>query len=606
MERVRHPQPGRLGKRGRYRLHLSLNTGDDDRVRPVHGRDGDAPGEQRRDLSLSGPDSHHRPTSRQGLHESCSGGHQTARVLKRQHTRHMRRRDLTDRMTREMVGPDTKRLNQPVESHLDGEQRRLRPPRLVEQFRIGAPHHIPQTRAEVSQHLVQRRREDRETGVQLAAHAQALRALTREEHREGPRPRHAPGHLGHTAGRGQQDRPVVEDRAAGQREPDAGRRCFQGAEPRDLGIDGSPGLGRHRPWDDRRSGSWLGDRFRYGLFQDHVRVRAADPERRHRRPARPVGRWPGCLLSQQLDGTGRPVHMRRRRVHVQRLRHDAVPHRLHHLDHTSHTGGRLGVTEVRLDRAEQQRPLPVPPIRGKQRLRLDRVTQRGTRTVPLHYVHIGRRQTAAGQCLTDHPLLRRPVRRGQTVRRTVLVHRRASDDCEDPVPVADRVGLPLQHEHAHALGPPDPVGAVRECAAPAVRRQPALPRELHERVWCRDDRHATRQRERAFAAAECLHRPVHRDEGRGAGGVHSDRRPFQAEGVGDPAGSDAARAPLPLVALVLAAVEQCAVVVVHDAREDAGLAAAQRHRVDAGPLEGLPRDLQQKPLLGVGGECLAG
>ena len=44
---------------------------------------------------------------------------------------------------------------------------------------------------------------------------------------------------------------------------------------------------------------------------------------------------------------------------------------------------------------------------------------------------------------------------------------------------------------------------------------------------------------------------------------------------------------------------------VHDAGEDAGAAAAQARRVDAGALEGLPGGLQQQPLLRVHGEGLA-
>ncbi|GAB3533893.1 hypothetical protein GCM10027575_79880 [Phytohabitans suffuscus] len=423
MERVRHPQPGRLDEPGRDRLHLSLDAGDDDRVRSVDGGDGDTGGEQRRDLGLGRPDSHHCPTSRQGLHESCSGGHQTARVLKGQHTSNVRRADLTDRVAREMVGPDTERLNQPVESHLDGEQCRLRPPRLIEQIRIGAPHHIPQTRVKVSQHLVQRRREDRETGVQLAAHAETLRALAGEEDAERATGSDSTGDLGDAVRRGQQHGPVVEGRASGQGQPDPAGGCLDAAQAGELAVQGGFGPGGDRPRDDRGLGGRLGGRHRRGLFQDDVRVRAADPERRHRRAARAIHLRPRHRLRQQLDRTGRPVHMRRRRVHMQRLRHEPVPHRLHHLDHTSHTGGRLGVTEVRLDRAEQQRPLPVPPVRGKQSLGFDRVAECGAGAVPLHHVHIGQRKAAAGQCLADHPLLRRPVRRGQAVRRTVLVHR---------------------------------------------------------------------------------------------------------------------------------------------------------------------------------------
>lgn len=77
------------------------------------------------------------------------------------------------------------------------------------------------------------------------------------------------------------------------------------------------------------------------------------------------------------------------------------------------------------------------------------------------------------------------------------------------------------------------------------------------------------------------------DQGGGAGGVHGDRRALESEGVRDPAGDDAAGD---------GAAE---VVVVHQADEDTGLRALHGRGVDAGPLEGLPGDLQQHALLGV-------
>ncbi len=43
------------------------------------------------------------------------------------------------------------------------------------------------------------------------------------------------------------------------------------------------------------------------VFEDHVRVGATDPERRHPRPAWLARLGPGHLLGQQLDATGRPV-----------------------------------------------------------------------------------------------------------------------------------------------------------------------------------------------------------------------------------------------------------------------------------------------------------
>ncbi len=97
------------------------------------------------------------------------------------------------------------------------------------------------------------------------------------------------------------------------------------------------------------------------------------------------------------------------------------------------------------------------------------------------------------------------------------------------------------------------------------------------------------------------------DEGGRARGVDGDGRSLEAEGVGDPAGEDAARVPdadeRPHVVGYVAGAG--AVVVVHQAGEDAGPAALEGQRVDPGPFEGLPRGFQQQPLLRVHRQGLA-
>ena len=60
---------------------------------------------------------------------------------------------------------------------------------------------------------------------------------------------------------------------------------------------------------------------------------------------------------------------------------------------------------------------PVLAVRGQQRLRLDRVAERGAGAVRLDRVDVGGGEPGVGQRLPDHPLLRRAVRRGQAVAR---------------------------------------------------------------------------------------------------------------------------------------------------------------------------------------------
>ena len=119
-----------------------------------------------------------------------------------------------------------------------------------------------------------------------------------------------------------------------------------------------------------------------GLLEDDVRVGAADPERGHPGPARPPARGPRhrprsaaapSPADQSTCGDGSSA--------CSVGGSTPVPHRQHHLDHPGHPGRRLGVPDVRLDRAQPQRPVrrPVLPVGGEQRLRLDRVAQRRCR-----------------------------------------------------------------------------------------------------------------------------------------------------------------------------------------------------------------------------------
>ena len=159
---------------------------------------------------------------------------------------------------------------------------------------------------------------------------------------------------------GQRDMSAERQCRAGQRDKSAERQCRAGQ--RDMSAE------QQRQC---RAGSLPAVRvvfgrvvFRGGFLEDGVHVGAADPERRDPGPARATGLRPGPGLGQQPHRAGRPVHVRRRLVGVQRGRQHAVPQRQHHLDHPGHARGRLGVADVGLDRAQPQRPvLPAGPAR---------------------------------------------------------------------------------------------------------------------------------------------------------------------------------------------------------------------------------------------------
>ena len=110
------------------------------------------------------------------------------------------------------------------------------------------------------------------------------------------------------------------------------------------------------------------------------------------------------------------------------------------------------------------------------------------------------------------------------------------------VAVALGVGEPFQQQQADALGPAGAVGAGGEGLAAAVGGQPALAAELDEHGRGGHDGDAAGEGQVALAVAQRLGRQVEGDQRGGAGGVDGDGGAFEAEGVGDAAGGDAAGA----------------------------------------------------------------
>ncbi|RYJ20251.1 hypothetical protein CU044_7328 [Streptomyces sp. L-9-10] len=544
----------------------------------------------------------------------------------------MRGGQLTDRVARQHVGAHTPRLQQTEQSDLDGEQRRLGHTRLVQRVGVLTEQHLTHPRIEPTQDLVQGLREHRETLGQFTPHAQPLGALTREQETHPAGLVHDPRDhgtcrlaVGHGRQSGQelgpvggdqhrtvlQHRPRRHQRAARVRDGQLRSRVHKGGEPRGLLPQRLGAAGRQHPRHQVVAYRLRGFLPLHdgGLLDDGVRVRTTHTERRHTRPPRLAGLRPRLSLRQQRHRTGGPVHVRRRLGDVQRLRQHTIPHRHDHLDHTRHTGCRLRVTDVRLHRPQQQRPVggPALAVGRQQRLRLDRVTQRRTRAVRLQGIHIGRRETRTGERLPDHPLLRGTVRRGQAVGRTVLVHRGPTYHRQHLVAVAPGVRQPLHDQHADTLTPAGAVGAVGERLAPAVRGQTPLAAELDERARRRHHCHTADQPEFTLALVQRLYRQVQCHQRRRARCVHRDGGPLKAERVRQPAGDDTRRDTRAGVSLdgLVRGHHQRAVVLAVGADEHTGPTAPYRMRVDARPLEGLPGGLQQQSLLGVHGQCLA-
>ncbi|RPK64736.1 hypothetical protein EES44_14805 [Streptomyces sp. ADI96-15] len=636
--------PGEAGGDGGDRL---LVAGDHHGARAVHRGEGDlvlASLQEGPYLFLARLHRDHGAARRKGGHQAAAGGDEGAGVVQGEDARHVGGGDLTDGVAGDLAGAHAPGLDEPVQRHFEGEQGGLRVRRVVQERGLGSAlvgeEHLAQRAVQVlveaGEDRVQGLREDRVTVVQVPSHGGALAALAGEEEGEpsscggAGEQRGVGGALAQRGERPQQAVPVAgEDGGAVlQGAPGGGQRVGQvhqryvrtvgevTGEAVGLLAQGGRGPGGEHDGGARGQGGGVagggrgcGGRGLLGcLLDDGVDVGAGEAEGGDSGPVRASGLGPRHGLGGQVDGAGAPVDVAGGGVDVQGARDGAVPHRHDHLHDAGDAGGHLGVADVGLHRAEQQRPVPGPvlAVRRQQGLGLDRVSEGRAGAVALDHVHLARGEPGVGEGLADDARLGGAVGGGEAVGGAVLVHGGAPDDGEDGVAVAARVGQPLDEDQADALGQAHAVGALGVRLAAAVGGHRALAAEAGERLRGGHDADAARQGEGGLAVAQRLAGQVERDQGGGAGGVQGDGRALQAEGVGETAGHHAGDGAGDQVALgALGAGAARGVVLVTGADEGAGHASAQGRGVDARALDGLPAGLQQQALLGVHRQCLA-
>ena len=216
----------------------------------------------------------------------------------------------------------------------------------------------------------------------------------------------------------------------------------------------------------------------------------------------------GVASCDDLHREAVPRNVRRRVLEVQVLRQHLVLERQDDLDDTRDPRGGLQVPDVRLRRADQQRPVGFASNAERRTggLRLDRVAQRCAGPVRLQVADLTGCDAGALQRIGDDPLLCNAVRHRQATRCAVLVDRTTADHGANMVTVADRVLKPLDDDDAATLTAHVAVGGRIERLAFAIGREHVRTGERDHGRRGEQDVRAAGQRQVALAQLQRLAR----------------------------------------------------------------------------------------------------
>ena len=371
---------------------------------------------------------------------------------------------------------------------------------------------------------------------------------------------------------------------------------------------------RQRRWVTQREGQQpvrppgrgLGRRAGRRGFQDQVGVGAAQAE------GADPSHAPLCRPRLQCSGHAHhhllPVKMGGGVGQMQMGGNLAMLQRQHGLHETCNACRSFQMANVGLDRPDVERVGARLAEHRIDRAQLDRVAERCAGAVRLDVADLVRLDLGAGQRRRQQFFLGALVGHGQPAARPVVVDRAAADYSQHGVPIRFGVGEPFEQHHRPPFPAPVAVGRLVESLAAPVGRERLHLRERHIRCRRQYQAGCAGQRQVTLAGAQALAGQMQRHQRRGAGRIHRQCRPLQAQRVGQPAGSDAVTDPGRLVRLQARQVVQPGrqrIVALSDPDKDPRAAVDQRVLRQSAPLQHLPAHLEQQTVLRVDTGCLA-
>src|SRR6266481_3912215 len=131
-------------------------------------------------------------------------------------------------------------------------------------------------------------------------------------------------------------------------------------------------------------------------------------------------------------------------------RNDLALERKSHLYQTGDAGSRLEVTEIRLDRSDDQRRVPIAMVSENmaQRTDFDRIAQSCPGPVSFNIVDVTRRDAGVLQRLPYNSLLRETIRDDQRAAGSILIDRRTTDQRLDAIAIRQGIGQALEHNNS--------------------------------------------------------------------------------------------------------------------------------------------------------------